>query len=280
MTDSPIHGDGRTAAIYLIETLQSVEHVAEIMASEQSPGTFVDVPGETDAFRERHAARVKPTSELEIVPGPSLPGSEAAGDADDVSHSRAEVVLLVPLENTGTSLQSLMATVAVTCTNSSHCPGLDLSTSTCPTRSRPRPRPAVLDRGDARTRRHPRPTGRRDDRQIERRPVASGHPGDTRVRKPRATDGDPVAVPGAKFPADAPLAPSREAYVRSATPLHVPTAVATHSPYVQSSLRGHRSDRRKPTAVVLSLTHKFTKFQTDVSDAVEPNLQSEDRGEE
>ena len=31
---------------------------------------------------------------------------------------------------------------------------------------------------------------------------------------------------------------------------------------------------------VLSLTHKFTKSQTDVSDAVEPNLQSEDRGEE
>ncbi|WP_424014107.1 hypothetical protein ACOZ35_13805 [Halorubrum xinjiangense] len=37
---------------------------------------------------------------------------------------------------------------------------------------------------------------------------------------------------------------------------------------------------RKPTRSRLSLTHKFTESQTDVSDAVEPNLFSEDRGEE
>jgi len=37
---------------------------------------------------------------------------------------------------------------------------------------------------------------------------------------------------------------------------------------------------RKPTPSGLSLTHKFTKFQTDVSDAVDPNLYSEDRCEE
>jgi len=35
-----------------------------------------------------------------------------------------------------------------------------------------------------------------------------------------------------------------------------------------------------PTTNVLFLTHKFTKFQTEVSDAVDPNLYSEDRGEE
>ena len=40
------------------------------------------------------------------------------------------------------------------------------------------------------------------------------------------------------------------------------------------------STRRKPTALALSLTHKLTESQTDVSDAVEANLQSEDRGEE
>jgi len=41
-----------------------------------------------------------------------------------------------------------------------------------------------------------------------------------------------------------------------------------------------RVTRRKPTASALSFTHKFTESQTDVSDAVEPNLFSEDRGEE
>ncbi|TKX43473.1 hypothetical protein EXE41_15455 [Halorubrum sp. SD690R] len=38
--------------------------------------------------------------------------------------------------------------------------------------------------------------------------------------------------------------------------------------------------RRKPATLGLSFTHKFTESQTDVSDAVEPNLFSEDRGEE
>jgi len=38
--------------------------------------------------------------------------------------------------------------------------------------------------------------------------------------------------------------------------------------------------RIHPAPKALSLTHKFTESQTDVSDAVEPNLQSEDRGEE
>jgi len=114
MTERSSGGDARTEATYLIETPQPVERVAEMMAGEQSSGTFVDVPGETDALRERHAARVEATTELETVPEPSLPGSKppADADADDVTYTRAEVVLSFPLGNTGTSLPNLMTTVA------------------------------------------------------------------------------------------------------------------------------------------------------------------------
>jgi len=114
MTEGTTRDASRTEATYLIETPQPVERVAEMMAGEQSSGTFVDVPGETDELRERHAARVESTTELETVPEPTLPGSkpELDADADGSSYTRAEVVLSFPLENTGTSLPNLMTTVA------------------------------------------------------------------------------------------------------------------------------------------------------------------------
>ncbi|UTF55748.1 ribulose-bisphosphate carboxylase large subunit family protein [Natronosalvus rutilus] len=114
MTQGTTRSDSRTEATYLIETPQPVERVAEMIADEQSSGTFVDVPSETDALREHHAARIEATTELETVPEPSLPGSKPATDANtnDVSYTRAEVALSFPLENTGTSLPNLMTTVA------------------------------------------------------------------------------------------------------------------------------------------------------------------------
>jgi ribulose-bisphosphate carboxylase large chain len=41
-------GSGRVRATYRIETAASPEQAAEVMAGEQSTGTFVRVPGETD----------------------------------------------------------------------------------------------------------------------------------------------------------------------------------------------------------------------------------------
>ena len=49
----------RIYASYWIETAFPLQQAAEIMAGEQSTGTFVRVPGETDELRERHAARVE-----------------------------------------------------------------------------------------------------------------------------------------------------------------------------------------------------------------------------
>lgn len=103
----------RIEATYQIETAHPLREVAESMAGEQSSGTFVNVPGETDALQRRHAARVESITEREAVSEPTLPGST---QPDDVSGSepfkRATVVLSFPVENTGTSLPNLMSTVA------------------------------------------------------------------------------------------------------------------------------------------------------------------------
>ncbi|MEZ6074314.1 MAG: hypothetical protein R3C56_01175 [Pirellulaceae bacterium] len=43
-------------ATYLIETPNSVEQVAETIAGEQSSGTFLAVPGETEELKSRASA--------------------------------------------------------------------------------------------------------------------------------------------------------------------------------------------------------------------------------
>jgi ribulose-bisphosphate carboxylase large chain len=103
----------RINATYLIETAHPPETAAASMAGEQSSGTFVDVPGETDELRERHGARVERVTELETVDEPSLPGSTPPTDATEpVSYTRAEVDLSFPMENVGPSLPNLQTTVA------------------------------------------------------------------------------------------------------------------------------------------------------------------------
>ena len=97
----------RIHAKYWIETATPLESAAATMAGEQSSGTFVRVPGDTDELRERHAARVEAIRELEPVDTPSLPGAKKGP-----KYHRAEVDLSWPLENLGPSLPNLLATVA------------------------------------------------------------------------------------------------------------------------------------------------------------------------
>jgi ribulose-bisphosphate carboxylase large chain len=103
----------RVSASYWIETAFPLEQAAAIMAGEQSTGTFVRVPGETDELRERHAARVESIREHGAVDAPSLPGSGLPkGLAGPPIYRQAEVRLSWPLANMGVSLPNLMATVA------------------------------------------------------------------------------------------------------------------------------------------------------------------------
>nr|WP_313959725.1 ribulose-bisphosphate carboxylase large subunit family protein [Cytobacillus oceanisediminis] len=104
----------RVLASYLIETAYPLEYAAEVMAGEQSTGTFVKVPGETAELKERHGARVVSITKLEKVKNPSLPGSrtpqQKEGAASD--YQRAIVVLSFPFDNFGPSIPNLMSTVA------------------------------------------------------------------------------------------------------------------------------------------------------------------------
>ncbi len=98
-------------ARYFIETAFPVEQAAATMAGEQSTGTFLRVPGETDELRERFAAHVESITEQAPVRDPSLPGAGVPKNWDGVRRT-AELTLAWPLENIGPSLPNLLATVA------------------------------------------------------------------------------------------------------------------------------------------------------------------------
>ncbi|MCB0113792.1 MAG: hypothetical protein KDD84_06870 [Caldilineaceae bacterium] len=66
----------RILATYIIETAHPLEKAAAAMAGEQSSGTFVPIPGETDELRARHGAQIVRITELEPSDLPSLPGSK------------------------------------------------------------------------------------------------------------------------------------------------------------------------------------------------------------
>ncbi len=98
-------------ASYFVETAFPLEQAAATMAGEQSTGTFLRVPGETDELREHFAARVESIAEGEPAAAPSLPGSGTPKHWDGVRRT-AKVTLSWPLHNIGPSLPNLLATVA------------------------------------------------------------------------------------------------------------------------------------------------------------------------
>ena len=97
----------RFEADYLIETPIKLEKAVAVMAGEQSTGTFIKIPGETMALHERSGAQIEDISVLTIETKPSLPGSITG-----TAYQRAKVTLSWPLENIGTDLVNLTATIA------------------------------------------------------------------------------------------------------------------------------------------------------------------------
>jgi 3-oxoisoapionate-4-phosphate decarboxylase len=61
---------------YLIETPGDPERLAQKIASDQSTGTFVPVPGETEELKNRVAARVVAMRNLPPERTPSFPSEE------------------------------------------------------------------------------------------------------------------------------------------------------------------------------------------------------------
>ncbi|WP_321960797.1 ribulose-bisphosphate carboxylase large subunit family protein [Paraburkholderia sp. J7] len=105
-------GSDRLEADYLIETPLDLARVADVMAGEQSSGTFVRVHNETDALRERSRATVVRVDEIEAVRQPSLASAWLAREGVDGPYRRARVTLSFPIANIGANLPTLAATVA------------------------------------------------------------------------------------------------------------------------------------------------------------------------
>jgi ribulose-bisphosphate carboxylase large chain len=116
----------RIQATYFIETPLPVEQAAATLAGEQSSGTFVAVPGETEELKQRFAARVEKITLLEKVHEPSLPGAEVGrvtpcapssanpgpgAQRTDAPYQRAEVIVSWSLENMGYNLPTLVSTI-------------------------------------------------------------------------------------------------------------------------------------------------------------------------
>jgi ribulose-bisphosphate carboxylase large chain len=91
---------------YLIETAGNPEALAAKIASDQSTGTFVAVPGETEDLKNRVAARVVALRSLPPVAVPSFPSGEPG------PFHRAEADIAFPFEAIGTDLAALM-TIAI-----------------------------------------------------------------------------------------------------------------------------------------------------------------------
>ena len=95
-------------ASYVIETSLPLQQAAEVLAGEQSTGTFVRVARESDDVRARFAARVESIDEVPLTGASPLPG--AVGDP--AARRRAVLRLRFPLDNFGPSLPNLLAAVA------------------------------------------------------------------------------------------------------------------------------------------------------------------------
>jgi ribulose-bisphosphate carboxylase large chain len=97
----------RIHATYWLETGDDPRRAAEVIAGEQSSGTFVALPNETPALKARSGARVERLDVLEQVSQPSLPGG-----MESSVYTRCTLELSWPIENLGPSLPNLMATIA------------------------------------------------------------------------------------------------------------------------------------------------------------------------
>ena len=97
----------RITGKYFIETPFDVEKAAQILAGEQSSGTFIAVPGETEELKARFAARVESVTHLETVNSPAIPG---AASKHNLYH-RANIEVSWSVENFGYNLPVLISTL-------------------------------------------------------------------------------------------------------------------------------------------------------------------------
>jgi ribulose-bisphosphate carboxylase large chain len=93
---------------YWLETSEDPRRAAEVIAGEQSSGTFLKLSNETAELKQRSGARIERLDVIDTVDQPGLPGRYKTGSR----FTRCRLDLSWPLENIGASLPNLLATVA------------------------------------------------------------------------------------------------------------------------------------------------------------------------
>ena len=99
-------------ARYLVESSAPLQKVAEVIAGEQSSGTFLPLPGETDELKRRSRARVTRIDPLPPVHTPTLHSAYVERRGHSGVYYRGEVEIAFPVDNVGANLPALMSTVA------------------------------------------------------------------------------------------------------------------------------------------------------------------------
>jgi ribulose-bisphosphate carboxylase large chain len=99
--------DQRFYATYWLETGDDPARAAEVIAGEQSSGTFLKLATETPALKKRSGAQVESLTILDTSTQPSLPGG-----MQSKVYTRCLLKLSWPLSNIGPCLPSVFSTVA------------------------------------------------------------------------------------------------------------------------------------------------------------------------
>src|SRR6478672_9007843 len=99
-------------ARYFVESSVASEKIAQVIAGEQSSGTFLSLPGETDELKERSRARVVRIDPLAPSLQPTLPSAYVDRHPHGGVFHRAEIEIAFPVANVGANLPTLLATIA------------------------------------------------------------------------------------------------------------------------------------------------------------------------
>jgi ribulose-bisphosphate carboxylase large chain len=99
-------------ARYFVESSLPAEKIAQVIAGEQSSGTFLALPGETVQLKERSRARVTSIHSLPPALEASLESAHVERRGSLGVFHRAEIEIAFPIENVGPNLPVLLATLA------------------------------------------------------------------------------------------------------------------------------------------------------------------------
>ncbi len=99
-------------ARYFVESAIPIEQVAETIAGEQSSGTFMALPGETDELKQRSRARVTRIEALPPAEEASLHSALVERRGGGQTFHRAEIEIAFPIANVGANISTLLATIA------------------------------------------------------------------------------------------------------------------------------------------------------------------------